>query len=263
MGAPFWIAPGHELRIGSPERGLRTYLAVRGGIDVEPVLGSRSTDSLSGLGPAPASRGHAAARGRGAVARLDLGRPGSSRPLPRRRCCACWPALVTTGSPPTRWPSCARGPYEVSQDSNRVGVRLRGAQSAPALRRVREGELPSEGMVTGAVQVPPSGQPIVFLTDHPPTGGYPVIGVVLAARPGRGRAGQAGRPDQVQGRGALKAGPRPAPWPGSAFAGQHPPHPLDGAPQRLLGELLEQLQRDLAVLALPDARHPALVDHHG
>jgi allophanate hydrolase subunit 2 len=68
-------------------------------------------------------------------------------------------------------------PYEVSQDSNRVGVRLRGA----CLDRVREGELPSEGMVAGAVQVPPNGQPIVFLADHPPTGGYPVIAVLTSA----------------------------------------------------------------------------------
>ncbi|GAA3440967.1 hypothetical protein GCM10018955_04050 [Planomonospora venezuelensis] len=69
------------------------------------------------------------------------------------------------------------GPYEVSQDSNRVGVRLRG----PALERARNGELPSEGMVAGALQVPPDGQPIVFLADHPPTGGYPVVAVLAAA----------------------------------------------------------------------------------
>ncbi|HEY9521913.1 MAG TPA: allophanate hydrolase subunit 2 family protein, partial [Thermopolyspora sp.] len=71
---------------------------------------------------------------------------------------------------------CAR-PYAVSPDSNRVGVRLRGT----ALDRAWAGELPSEGMVGGAVQVPPDGLPIVFLADHPPTGGYPVIGVAVAA----------------------------------------------------------------------------------
>ena len=58
--------------------------------------------------------------------------------------------------------------------SNRVGARLAGA----GLTRAVAGELPSEGMVLGAVQVPADGQPLVFLADHPTTGGYPVIGVV-------------------------------------------------------------------------------------
>ncbi|NUS50992.1 MAG: biotin-dependent carboxyltransferase family protein [Nocardioidaceae bacterium] len=64
--------------------------------------------------------------------------------------------------------------YRVAGDSNRVGLRLDG----PALERARDGELPSEGIVLGAVQVPPSGLPLVFLHDHPTTGGYPVVGVV-------------------------------------------------------------------------------------
>ena len=67
-----------------------------------------------------------------------------------------------------------RAAYVVGPDSNRVGLRLEGA----ALERVRTEELPSEGVVLGAVQVPPSGQPVVFLADHPPTGGYPVLAVV-------------------------------------------------------------------------------------
>lgn len=68
------------------------------------------------------------------------------------------------------------GAYTVSPASNRIGLRTLG----PALRRAagRDGELPSEGMVPGAVQVPPDGRPVVFLADHPTTGGYPVIGVV-------------------------------------------------------------------------------------
>jgi allophanate hydrolase subunit 2 len=65
--------------------------------------------------------------------------------------------------------------YEVAAESNRIGLRLRGRP----LERARAGELPSEGMVLGAVQVPPNGQPVVFLNDHPTTGGYPVVGVVL------------------------------------------------------------------------------------
>jgi allophanate hydrolase subunit 2 len=69
------------------------------------------------------------------------------------------------------------GTWRVSPESNRIGLRLTG----PALRRAAgyEGrELPSEPVVTGAVQVPANGRPVVFLADHPTTGGYPVVGVV-------------------------------------------------------------------------------------
>jgi len=69
------------------------------------------------------------------------------------------------------------GRYEVTAESNRVGVRLTG----PSVQRARDGELPTEGMVAGSVQIPPSGLPIVFLADHPVTGGYPVIAVVRSA----------------------------------------------------------------------------------
>jgi allophanate hydrolase subunit 2 len=72
-------------------------------------------------------------------------------------------------------------PYEVTADSDRVGMRLRGV----ALERSREGELPSEGMVAGALQVPPTGQPTLFLVDHPVTGGYPVVAVVVSGDLGR------------------------------------------------------------------------------
>lgn len=93
-------------------------------------------------------------------------------------------------------------PFEVTSESNRIGMRLAG----PALERARDGELPSEGMVCGALQVPPSGQPTLFLADHPVTGGYPVIAAVVAddiglaaqARPGQVlRFTQATRPQGV------------------------------------------------------------------
>ncbi|GAA3692869.1 biotin-dependent carboxyltransferase family protein [Nonomuraea antimicrobica] len=174
MGAPFWVPSGGELRLGPPVWGLRTYVAVRGGIAVEPVLGSRSTDSLSGLGPEPLRPGTLLPVGRPeGVISVDLApqagpRPAVLRVLPGPR--DDWFVTEAVGE------LCAR-PYTVTQDSNRVGVRLRG----PELARAKDGELPSEGMVTGAVQVPPSGQPIVFLADHPPTGGYPVIAVVREA----------------------------------------------------------------------------------
>ncbi len=72
------------------------------------------------------------------------------------------------------WASLVRQAFTVSSDSNRVGLRLEGEP----LDRVRTDELPSEGMVRGALQIPGSGRPVLFLADHPATGGYPVIAYV-------------------------------------------------------------------------------------
>jgi allophanate hydrolase subunit 2 len=66
--------------------------------------------------------------------------------------------------------------WEVTAESNRVGTRLSG----PAITTFSTDQLPSEGMMLGSIEMPPSGQPIIFLADHPTTGGYPVIGVVEA-----------------------------------------------------------------------------------
>lgn len=166
------LPAGGVLRVGRPRTGLRSYVAVGGGIAVEPVLGSRSTDTLAWVGPPRVAAGTVLPVGepRAAPRPLDVPhprRPGELRlvPGPRDDWFAADALDVLCGSA-----------YAVGADSNRVGLRLDG----PALRRTREGELASEGMVLGAVQVPPSGQPVVFLADHPPTGGYPVVGVVDA-----------------------------------------------------------------------------------
>ncbi|MBN6057572.1 biotin-dependent carboxyltransferase family protein [Nonomuraea sp. RK-328] len=176
VGVPFWLPAGTELRFGTPAWGLRSYLAVRGGVAVEPVLGSRSTDSLSGLGPEPLRAGTMLPVG--PVTGLepivaDVAPPRGPRPAVLR----VLPGPRDDWFAPGALAELCAEPYTVSQDSNRVGVRLGGRE----LARAREGELPSEGMVAGALQVPPSGQPIVFLADHPPTGGYPVIAVVVTA----------------------------------------------------------------------------------
>ncbi|OLT26858.1 allophanate hydrolase [Actinomadura sp. CNU-125] len=175
--APCHVPSGASVEFGMPGSGLRSYLAVRGGLAVGEVLGSRSTDLLSGLGPAPLQAGDRLPLG--SVTRLDPitvdVAPGSSFPET--------PVLRVLPGPRDGWfaPDALRtltsAVYEVSPDSNRVGVRLDG----PALRRSRQGELGSEGMVTGSVQVPPSGLPIVFLADHPTTGGYPVVAVLASA----------------------------------------------------------------------------------
>jgi biotin-dependent carboxylase-like uncharacterized protein len=182
LGAPqnasAWLHAGEELRLGTPERGLRSYVAVRGGVDVEPVLGSCSTDVLSGLGPRPLRADDVLALGRaiGELPEVDVapvapvgvgpGDAGIVRVLPGPR--LDW-------FEPETWGRLTRARYRVTSDSNRVAVRLEG----PALERSITDELPSEGILRGAVQVPSSGQPLVFLADHPTTGGYPVLAYVV------------------------------------------------------------------------------------
>ena len=173
--AAFPLRPGQELRLGVPRCGLRTYVAVRGGLDVPPVLGSRSTDTLAGLGPSVVAAGE----------RLPVGPPPTSWPYgevaPGRDPPEGDVHLRVRPGPRDDWftePSrqaLAGSPWTVSADSDRVGLRLTGRP----LERARAGELPSEGLVRGALQVPPSGLPTLLLADHPVTGGYPVVAVVL------------------------------------------------------------------------------------
>lgn len=180
------VAPGAILEFGTPLFGLRYYLAVLGGIDSPQVLGSRSTDILSGEGPAPLAAGDTLTTGRAAPD--GNGWPGErvarQAPAPRR---APEPdhdivARVDPG-PRADWfdddsrHRLVTQHWTLSPDSNRIGARLQGRR----LLRIRADELPSEGMVSGAIQVPPSGLPTVFLADHPVTGGYPVIAVVRRA----------------------------------------------------------------------------------
>jgi biotin-dependent carboxylase-like uncharacterized protein len=188
--APVRLAAGAELRLGPAASGLRTYVGVRGGIAVEPVLGSRSTDLLSGLGPPAVSAGDVLPVGTAAdplpgVDLAPVGDPAGGevtvRVLPGPR--ADWFA-------DTALPSLTGTAWTVTGESNRIGLRLDG----PPLERVRTGELASEGMVRGALQVPPSGLPVLFLADAPVTGGYPVLAYVAdedVDRCGQLRPGQA------------------------------------------------------------------------
>ncbi|OZD70597.1 allophanate hydrolase [Rhodococcus sp. 05-340-1] len=168
------VRAGQELELSTPTWGLRSYVAVRGGIDVPTVLGSRSTDTMSGLGPAALSPGTVLAVGD------DSGRWPAAEFVPPPSIRA---ALHVTFGPRENWfTERARSllleqSWTVTQDSDRVGIRLDGAEP---LDRAVDSELASEGMVLGALQVPPSGQPVLFLADHPVTGGYPVIAVVTA-----------------------------------------------------------------------------------
>ena len=175
---PLALAHGDLLAIGEPAAGTRCYVAARGGFDVAPVLGSLSTDTLAHVGP-PAL----AASDRLALRPVALGSivgnaqlppddlPGTDRDV----------VLDVVPGPRTDWftPDAvqllASQRWRVTPQSNRVGLRLAGDE--PLTRTITQ-ELPSEGTVTGAIQVPASGQPVLFLADHPLTGGYPVIACV-------------------------------------------------------------------------------------
>jgi biotin-dependent carboxylase-like uncharacterized protein len=174
--APLTLPPGAVLGLGAPARGLRSYLAVRGGVDLPPVLGSRSSDTLSGLGPAPLAPGDRLPVGSlaGEEPLVDV---APVAPLPERPVLRVLPGPRRDWLQPVAWAELTAREWTVSADSDRVGLRLTG----PRLPRDRTDELPSEGLVAGAVQVPPDGGPVLFLADHPVTGGYPVLAVVVTA----------------------------------------------------------------------------------
>lgn len=173
MNAPFTVPAGGVLVLGSIRQGARTYLAIRGGLAVPLVLGSRSTDTLTGLGPAPLRAGDSLPLGTAvqswpgvdiaAVSKFDDTSPFQIIAGPR----ADW---FTQGA----LAALLDQPYLVHPDSNRVALRLSGE----LLPRTQTAELASEAVLAGAIQVPMSQQPILFLNDHPTTGGYPVIAVV-------------------------------------------------------------------------------------
>lgn len=200
-GAALRIQTGQLLEVGRARRGLRSYVAVDGGVDVAPVLGSRSWDSLSGLGPPPLRAGEVVALGPPgpdpAVGDPAGGDPAGGDPAVGEREAIGGPAgrgdaggedargrkgldLVAHLGPREDWFTAgalarlASGPWTVGTRSSRVALHLDG----PVLERARLDELPSEPTVTGAVQVSPDGRPLVFLADHPVTVGYPVVAVV-------------------------------------------------------------------------------------
>lgn len=169
-GVPLLLEAGSGLTVGAATEGLRSYIGVRGGVVAESVLGSASTDLLSGLGPAPLEPGDTVYAGpaSGSVRRIDVPvrTDGVLRVVPGPR--DDWFATGVEALTGATW--------TVSATSNRVGLRLTGED--PVVRD-HDGELPSEGMVAGSIQVPPNGEPVVFLRDHAVTGGYPVIATVI------------------------------------------------------------------------------------
>lgn len=176
---PISLEAGDTVTLGFAARGARSYLAFRGGLDVAPVLGSASTDTLAVVGPEPLGVGAVIA-----IAKPACGLVAVSLTESPAFVCPAPGEIVTLDvvmGPRSDWftergiETLSSQVYEVTPQSNRVGIRLAGPEP---LERKDKAELPSEGTATGAIQVPHSGQPVLFLADHPLTGGYPVIGTV-------------------------------------------------------------------------------------
>lgn len=173
-GRPFALDDGDLLEIGPATAGLRVVIAVRGGIDVPPVLGSRSTDTLAHLGPAPIAAGDVLPVGR--APRTVVAEPEAVAAVPDGSSPTVLDVLPGPDAevfPDGAWAHLFDEQWEVTPNSDRVGVRLAGQPLARA-----DGEVQSQALVPGAIQIPPSGEPVVFVVDHPTTGGYPVLAVV-------------------------------------------------------------------------------------
>ncbi|MGV1764420.1 5-oxoprolinase/urea amidolyase family protein [Agrobacterium rhizogenes] len=176
---PVSLEAGDVVTLGQAPKGMRSYLSVRGGFRVKPVLGSASTDTLAVVGPDPVTAGmvltiNSEASDLNSVSLIEA--PTFAHPAPGEVV-----TLDVIMGPRSDWfteagiAALSNQLFHVTPQSNRVGIRLSGET---ALERKNKAELPSEGTATGAIQVPHSGQPVLFLADHPLTGGYPVIGTV-------------------------------------------------------------------------------------
>jgi biotin-dependent carboxylase-like uncharacterized protein len=170
---PLYVPKGGTLDVGTAKAGLRCYVAVAGGFQVQPVLGSRSRDVLSGLGPPPLTEGQI----------VEIGPNSTRRPVvdfaPYLPIYSSTLISVHPG-PRRNWLS-KRGEqdlfsqsFQVLPQSNRIGLRLGGQR----IEGLFDEELASEAVAWGAVELLPSGEIVVFLADHPTTGGYPVVGVI-------------------------------------------------------------------------------------
>ena len=168
------VRDGQVISLGAPRAGLRTYLAVRGGICVQPVLGSRSYDVMSAIGPSPLQAGD----------ELPVGEHTNDYPeldqAPVAAISAHLVELLVVPGPRDDWfvdpDALVHTIWMASNRSDRVGMRLEGR---PLRYRYPDRQLPSEGATRGAIQVPPNGLPVILGPDHPVTGGYPVVGVVI------------------------------------------------------------------------------------
>ena len=167
------VRDGEVISLGAPHSGLRSYLAVRGGIVVDPVLGSRSYDVMSAIGPRPLQVGDMLTIGEHTAEFPELDQ------APVAAIAEDLLELLVVPGPRDDWfvdpDALVHTEWIVTDRSDRVGMRLNGR---PLQHRWPDRQLPSEGATRGAIQVPPNGLPVILGPDHPVTGGYPVIGVV-------------------------------------------------------------------------------------
>jgi len=177
----FEVKPGQTLRVGSTRSGARSYLCVQGGIIVKPFLGSASTHLLSGLGGhqgRPLRKGDALQIGPATASfRKKSITPQALQHLSPRK------ALRVTPGPQSDWfPESSRqlfykSAYRVAEDSNRMGLRLEGQHIAQR----SSGEMITEGVSIGAVQIAAGGLPIILFVEQQTTGGYAKIANVISA----------------------------------------------------------------------------------
>lgn len=176
---PFALAPGEALKLGECTRGYRGYVAVRGGLDVPSVLGSRSTYLRGGWGGWEGRKLEAGDRlPIGAARPLTAGIPGLAASWSLLPAYASEPILRVVEGAQASWygPALGAATYKVLPQSDRMGLRLGG----PKLVAKGGKELLSSGVVPGTVQVPPDGQPIVLGADAQTIGGYPRAAQVVA-----------------------------------------------------------------------------------
>jgi antagonist of KipI len=171
---PLWTAvavkAGQTVRCGPSRSGARCYLCVRGSIGVPKAMGSASTHLMTGVGGRALRKGDVLPIGNEAVRRP---RPASAIPP----FAMAGPLRVTDGPQAGRFAGeLYQGEYTVSEESNRMGLRLRGA-AIPS----QAGHMLTEGVPLGAIQVPPDGQPIILFVEHQTTGGYPKPANVISA----------------------------------------------------------------------------------
>jgi biotin-dependent carboxylase-like uncharacterized protein len=170
------VREGEVISLGTPYAGIRSYLAVRGGFEVAPVLGSRSYDVMSAIGPRPLQPGDV----------LPVGAHTEEYPeLDQAPVAAIAEQLLdlrVVPGPRDDWfvnpDALVHNVWVATDRSDRVGMRLTGT---PMRYRDPGRQLPSEGATRGAIQVPPNGLPVILGPDHPVTGGYPVAGVIVDA----------------------------------------------------------------------------------
>ncbi|WP_109439922.1 urea amidolyase family protein [Acinetobacter haemolyticus] len=173
---PIALDAGDEIYIAAPQAGVRNYLAIRGGLAVERVLESASYDVLAELGTPPIQVGDQICAGLLKTQAVNLDQ--SAIDLPSKGETVVVDVIL---GPRTDWfnqqsvDMLFNQAWLVTTESNRIGLRLVGEH--PLQREINQ-ELPSEGCCTGAIQVPANGQPVLFMNDHPLTGGYPVIAAV-------------------------------------------------------------------------------------